>query len=114
MVQLKRKRASPALMSIKPATFLSAFQAPEPPREWQNRPVEMRSNPQRDRHRPIRLLALVVVANHHLLWPLRRPLVQLFLRLLQAAPIECAAAVIATPIVGRLLEEEEARQGSNQ
>ena len=48
--------------------------------------------PQRDRHRPLRLLAVVVVANHHLLRPLRRPLAQLFLRLLQAAPIECAAA----------------------
>ena len=36
--------------------------------------------------------AVVVVANYHLLWPLRRPLAQLFLRLLQAAPIECAAA----------------------
>ena len=48
--------------------------------------------PQRDRHWPIRLLAVVVIANHHLLWPLRRPLARLFLRLLQAAPIECAAA----------------------
>src|SRR5262245_40022676 len=43
--------------------------------------------PQRDRHRPRRLLAVVVCANHHLLRPLRRPLDQLFLRLLQAAPI---------------------------
>ena len=48
--------------------------------------------PQRDRHRPRRLLAVVVGANHHLLRPLRRPLAQLFLRVLQAAPIECAAA----------------------
>jgi hypothetical protein len=48
--------------------------------------------PQRDRHRLRRLLAVVVGANHHLLRPLRRPLAQLFLRLLQAAPIECAAA----------------------
>ena len=48
--------------------------------------------PQRDRHRPRRLLAVVVGANHHLLRPLRRPLAQLFLRLLQAAPIECGAA----------------------
>ena len=48
--------------------------------------------PQRDRHRPTRLLAVVVGANHHLLRPLRRPLAQLFLRLLQAAPIECTAA----------------------
>ena len=47
---------------------------------------------QRDRHRPVRLLAVVVDANHHLLRPLRRPLAQLFLRLLQAAPIECAGA----------------------
>ena len=38
----------------------------------------------------------------HLLRPLRRPLAQLYLRLLQAAPIECAGGVIATPIVGRL------------
>ena len=30
--------------------------------------------PQRDRHRPRRLLAVVVGANHHLLWPLRRSL----------------------------------------
>ena len=48
--------------------------------------------PQRDRHRPIRLLAVVVVANHHLLRPLRRPLAHVFLGLLQAAPIGCAAA----------------------
>ena len=48
--------------------------------------------PQRDRHRPRRLLAVVVGANHHLLRPLRRSLAQLFLRLLQTAPIECAAA----------------------
>ena len=41
---------------------------------------------------PVRLLAVVVDANHHLLRPLRRPLAQLFLRLLQAAPIECAGA----------------------
>jgi hypothetical protein len=40
-----------------------------------------------------RLLAVVVGANRHLLRPLRRPLVQLFLRLLQAAPIECAGAL---------------------
>src|SRR5262245_25754974 len=33
-----------------------------------------------------------VGANPHLLRPLHRPLAQLFLRLLQAAPIECAAA----------------------
>ena len=31
-------------------------------------------------------------ANHHLLRPLRRPLAQFFLHLLQAAPIKCAAA----------------------
>ena len=67
---------------------------------------------QRDRHRPRRLLAVVVDANHHLLRPLRRPLARLFLRLLQAAPIECAACVIATPIVGRLLEVEAARRRS--
>ena len=48
--------------------------------------------PQRDRYRPRRLLAVVVDANHHLLRHLRRPLAQLFLRLLQAAPIECAGA----------------------
>src|SRR4029453_13509062 len=48
--------------------------------------------PQRDRHRSRGLLAVVVGANDHLLRPLRRPLAQLFLRLLQAAPIECAAA----------------------
>ena len=47
---------------------------------------------QRGRHRPVRLLAGVVDANHHLLRPLRRPLAQLFLRLLQAAPIERAGA----------------------
>src|SRR6185437_9171553 len=44
--------------------------------------------PQRDRHRPRQRLAVVVGANHHFLRPLRRPLAQLFLRLLQAAPIE--------------------------
>ena len=44
--------------------------------------------PQRDRHGPVWLLAVVVIAIHHLLWPLHRPLAQLFLRLLQAAPIE--------------------------
>ena len=33
--------------------------------------------PQRDRHRPRRLLAVVVDANHYLLRPLRRPLAQL-------------------------------------
>src|SRR4029079_13702339 len=49
--------------------------------------------PQRDRDRPCRLLAVVVDANHHLLRPLRRPLAQLFLRLLQAASIECAGAL---------------------
>jgi len=48
--------------------------------------------PQRHRHRPRRILAVLVGARHHLLWPLRRPLAKLFLRLLQAEPIECAAA----------------------
>ena len=48
--------------------------------------------PQRDRHRPRRILAVLVGASHHLLWPLHRPLAKLFLRLLQAEPIECAAA----------------------
>ena len=47
--------------------------------------------PQRARHRPRRLLA-VVGTSHHLLRPLSSPLAQLFLRLLQAAPIECGAA----------------------
>ena len=56
--------------------------------------------PQRDRDRPCRLLAVVVDANHHLLRPLRRPLARLFLRLLQAAPIECRAALIGYGIVG--------------
>ena len=46
--------------------------------------------PQCDRHWPIRLLAVVVVANHYLLRPLRGPLARLFLRHVQAAPIECA------------------------
>ena len=41
---------------------------------------------------PAGILAVLVGANHHLLWPLRRPLAKLFLRLLQAEPIECAAA----------------------
>ena len=49
---------------------------------------------QRDRHRPRRRLAVVVDANHHLLRPLRRPLVQLFLRLLQAAPIGTNAGCV--------------------
>jgi hypothetical protein len=35
---------------------------------------------------------MVVIANHHILWPLRLTLAQLFLRLLQAASIECALA----------------------
>ena len=48
--------------------------------------------PQRDCHRPRRLLAVVVGTNDHLLRPLPRPLAQLFLRLLQAAPTECSAA----------------------
>jgi len=46
----------------------------------------------------------VVGANDRLLRPLRRPLAQLFLRLLQAAPIERNRCAIATPIVSRLLE----------
>src|SRR5262245_10740519 len=43
----------------------------------------------------------MVAANDHLLRPLHRPLAQLFLRLLQAGPIKCAAAEIATlmPVV---------------
>ena len=44
--------------------------------------------PKRDRHRPGRLLAVVVAAHHQLLRPLGRPLARLFLRLLQAASIE--------------------------
>ena len=43
--------------------------------------------PQRDRHRPRRLLAVVVGANDHLLRPLRCPLGQLFLRLLQVSAL---------------------------
>ena len=38
------------------------------------------------------LLAVVVDTNRHLLRPLLLPLARLFLRLFQAAPIECAAA----------------------
>ena len=51
--------------------------------------------PQRDRHRPRRLLA-GVGANHRLLRPLRRPLAQFFLHLLQAAP-KCAVMVPDCP-----------------
>ena len=45
--------------------------------------------PQRDRHRPRRLLAAVVGADHHVLRPLRPTLARLLLRLLQAATVEC-------------------------
>jgi hypothetical protein len=48
--------------------------------------------PQRARHWSRRFLAVVVVANHHLLRSLHRALAQLFLRLRQAAPIEGTAA----------------------
>ena len=52
-------------------------------------PVQLVS--ERDRHRALRLLAVVVATYHHFLWALRRPLARLFLRLHQVAPVGCAA-----------------------
>ena len=40
---------------------------------------------------------VMVDANHYLLWPFRGSLAQLFLRLLQAAPIECVSMIGASP-----------------
>jgi hypothetical protein len=63
--------------------------------------------PQCDCHRPIWLLAVVVVANHYLLRPLRGPLARLFLRHVQAAPIECTAALVGYGSLGLNAPEKD-------